>query len=249
MRVEVDWKPVGDMDLIFPYLPQDTSRQYHAFEEALSLITGRSAAGVASVKLLDLGCGKGNSNKKFLQKGLNIEWHGLEIEDSPEAKRRVTGDAEFRVYDGIHIPFEDSTFDVVYSRQAFEHVHYPRELIKDIMRVLKKAGVFVGSCSALEPFHSRSIFNFTPYGFSTLLRDAGFSNILVRPGVDGLTLIARRLLGFARIAMGSWLFEQESPLNLLLELVTRFMRFDTRRRAAIKLLFCGHFVFSAVKHA
>ena len=80
-----------------------------------------------------------------------------------------------------------------------------------------------------------------------VLADAGFQGIRVRPGVDGVSLIARGLLGLAGISSGSWMFVEESPLNLLVEVLTRMLGFETRRRAAIKLLFCGHLVFSAVK--
>lgn len=247
MKSKADWKPTGDMNLIHPYLPKDTSEQYHAFKEALRTIGGRTVARAERFKVLDLGCGKGDSYEDFMRTGLSIDWLGLDIEDSPEA--RGSGDRHGRahVYDGIHIPFGDATFDMVYSRQAFEHVLFPRELLRDVSRVLKNGGVFAGSCSALEPFHSRSVCNFTPYGFCILLGSAGFRGIHVRPGIDGLFLIARRLLWFARISTGSWFFLHESPLNLLLEATTRILGFETRKRAAIKLLFSGHFVFSAMK--
>jgi SAM-dependent methyltransferase len=247
MRSKREWKPAGDMSLIYPYLPQDTSEQCHALKEALRFMRRRNDAAGEPLKLLDLGCGRGASRMLFLEAGLNMEWRGLEIEDSPEARGGTAKDADVSTYDGIHIPCADGTFDFVYSRQVFEHVRFPRELVNEVSRVLRKDGVFVGSCSALEPFHSRSIFNFTPYGFSSLLEDAGLSGIHVRPGVDGVSLIARRLLGFVGFGSGSRMFFKESPLNLCLEVLTRTLGFETRRRAAIKLLFCGHFVFSAMK--
>jgi SAM-dependent methyltransferase len=247
MKNKAEWKPAGDMGLIYPYLPQDTSEQFHAFEEALRGIRGKRAAAGEQLKVLDLGCGRGGSYSDFMRAGPSIDWLGLDIEDSPEARGAGAAHGRVRVYDGIHIPFRDSTFDVVYSRQAFEHVLFPRELLCEVSRVLKDGGIFAGSCSALEPFHSRSVCNFTPYGFCLLLDAVGFRGIHVRPGIDGLSLIARRLLWLARISMGSWFFYHESPLNLLLEAATRIMGFETRKRAAIKLLFSGHFVFSAIK--
>jgi SAM-dependent methyltransferase len=247
MKNRTKWKPTGDMRLIHPYLPGDTSEQYHAFKEALRAIRGESVSATERFKILDLGCGKGDSCEDFMRTGHPVEWLGLDIEDSPEAKGSGDRHGRVHVYDGIHIPFEDATFDMVYSRQAFEHVLFPRELLSDVLRVLRNGGVFAGSCSALEPFHSRSICNFTPYGFCTLLASAGFRGIHVRPGIDGLSLIARKLLAFAGISMGSWFFVHESPLNMLLEAATRILGFETRRRAAIKLLFSGHFVFSAMK--
>ena len=249
MKPGTSWKPLGDMGLISPYLPRDTSKQYDAFTEALTALPGPGAAPAGPFKILDLGCGRGDSYEDFLGTGIAIDWLGVDIEDSPESAARGKGGGRARVYDGTHIPAGDASFDMVYSRQVFEHVLFPRELLSDVARVLKNGGVFVGSCSGLEPFHSRSICNFTPYGFCTLLGYAGFRDIRVRPGIDGLTLVGRRLLRFAGISAGSWFFAHESPFNLLLEAATRVLGFEASRRAAIKLLFSGHFVFSAVKVA
>lgn len=204
MKSETERKPEGDMSLIYPYLPQDTSEQYHAFKQALRTIGGKSVAAAERFKVLDLGCGT----------GLTIDWLGLDIEDSPEASGSGERHGRAHAYDGIHIPFEDATFDNVYLRQAFEHVLFPREFLRDVSRVLKNGGGFADSCPALEPFHSRSVCNFTAYGFCILLGSAGSHGIHVRPGIDGLSLIARRLLWLARIPMGSWFFLHESPLNL-----------------------------------
>lgn len=247
MRRRGVWRPEGDMRLISPYLPQDTSGQRDAFSEALGMIPGPGRAAAARFSILDLGCGRGDSREDFLRANASIDWLGVDIEDSPEALAAGGRRGPTRSYDGTHIPAGDGSFDMVYSRQVFEHVLFPRELLRDVSRVLKNGGLFAGSCSGLEPFHSRSVCNFTPYGFCTLLEHAGFRDIRVRPGIDGLTLIGRRLLQSTGLSMGSWFFVHESPLNLLLEAATRILRYETRRRAAIKLMFSGHFVFSARK--
>jgi SAM-dependent methyltransferase len=139
---------------------------------------------------------------------------------------------------------------VIYSRQVFEHVRRPLDLLREIHRVLKPGGYLVGSTSHLEPFHSRSFWNYTPYGFCVLLRDAGFDSAVVRPGIDALTLIARRALSYVRLSgICDPFFENESPLNLFLEVVCRVVRMPAARRNALKLLFAGHFTFVASKAA
>jgi hypothetical protein len=88
--------------------------------------------------------------------------------------------------------------------------------------VLKADGIFVGSTSHLEPFHSRSYWNYTPYGFCVLLREAGFRSIVVRPGIDSLTLIGRRYLSYVKLAdLLEPFFTFESPMNALLEVGLR----------------------------
>ena len=59
--------------------------------------------------------------------------------------------------------------------------------------MLAPAGLFAGSTSQLEPFHSLSMWNYTPVGFCALLSESGLDVVELRPGIDGLTLIARRL--------------------------------------------------------
>jgi SAM-dependent methyltransferase len=46
-------------------------------------------------------------------------------------------------YDGRQIPFEDGTFDVVFSSNVLEHVPHVVEFQKEIHRVLKPDGVVV----------------------------------------------------------------------------------------------------------
>jgi SAM-dependent methyltransferase len=235
------------MALVFPYLPEASSAQYHALQQLVDVLGFKPSVLHEPASILDLGCGSGDGYYDLLGTGLDFEWVGLDIPDSPEASMTKTDEPNILTYNGYDIPFADGRFDIVYARQVFEHVRRPERLISEVARVLKEDGLFLGSTSHLEPFHSRSLWNFTPYGFATLMRDAGFVRICVRPGVDGLYLMLRRLLGFLGVRMKRSLYGRESPFNRVLELTTRMLRFDARRRAAVKLLFCGHFVFSGSK--
>ena len=237
-----------DSDLLSPYLLLDTSRQTTALREACSIIERElDKDNHVSMQLLDLGCGAGNSCDAFRKWGAGIEWIGMDIVMSPEVSCRTRNDATFISYDGVNIPLHDESMDVIYSHQVFEHVRRPSELLSQAFRVLRPGGCLVGSTSHLEPYHSHSHWNFTPYGFASLLTEAGFSDVHIRPGIDGLTLILRRLLSYARIRLGKWFFEHESPLNAFIEMVGCAGGMQVRRRAMIKLLFCGHFIFSARK--
>lgn len=238
----------GDNDLLYPFLPLDTARQTTALREALSIVEREFGEDShILMRFLDLGCGAGNSCDAFRKWGTSIEWIGMDIAMSPEVNSRTRSDATFISYDGVNIPLRDASMDIVYSHQVFEHVRRPGELLPQAFRVLKPGGWLVGSTSHLEPYHSRSHWNFTPYGFAGLLTEAGFSDVRVRPGIDGLTLILRRLLSYAKIQLGQWFFEHESPLNALIEGSGRISGMEIRRRAVLKLLFCGHFIFSARK--
>jgi SAM-dependent methyltransferase len=241
------WIPKGDPNLLYEFLPGDTSRQTHCLKEAMRALTQLTRADIP-VTFLDLGCGTGESYNALSAKKLAIRWIGLDILDSQEVILRANNNLPFCAYDGVHIPLAEDSVDIVYSRQVFEHVRHPEPLIREVHRVLKPNGVFVGSTSHLEPFHSRSYWNYTPYGFCVLLRDAGFQSVLVRPGIDSLTLIGRRWLHYLRLAaLFEPFFTSESPANLFLEGALRLLRQPTERRNAFKLLFAGQFCFFARK--
>lgn len=197
---------------------------------------------------MDLGCGAGASYNSFSARKGNIVWVGVDIGDSAEVLARPQITLPICTYDGTRIPLADSSADVIYSRQVFEHVRRPEPLLAEVHKVLKPGGLFVGSTSHLEPFHSRSYWNYTPYGFCVLLRDAGFGSIQVRPGIDALTLIGRRGFSYLKLAkLFEPFFKIESPMNLFLESALRLLGQPAGIRNAFKLLFSGHFCFSARK--
>lgn len=194
-------------------------------------------------RVLDLGCGAGDSVDLFRSLDPGVEWVGADIERSPEVAARVRGDAEFVTFNGEHLPFSEGRFDLVYCKQVLEHVRRPGALVAEVARVLAPGGLFAGSTSQLEAFHSLSVFNPTPYGFVVLGEDAGLEVVELRPGIDGLTLVAWRALGMPRFFARWW--ARESPLNRVIELAGRASRLDARTRNQVKLTLCGQFAFLA----
>lgn len=242
------WAPKGDAKLVHEFLPSDTSRQTHAFREAVRALKNTAEANGA-LTLLDLGCGNGASYDAFVKDySPRLRWIGLDILDSQEVAARTRQGGVFCGYDGVRIPLKEDSIDLIYSRQVFEHVRHPELLIQEAYRVLRPGAIFVGSTSHLEPFHSRSYWNYTPYGFCVLLRDAGFRSIIVRPGIDSVTLIGRRFLSYFRFADPlDRFFQRESPVNMTLEIALRILGQPKERRTLFKLLFAGQFCFQAVK--
>ena len=190
---------------------------------------------------MDLGCGDGNTLDYFRRKSQGVRWVGIDIEKSPEVESRTRTDGEFHTFNGIHIPFDDNHFDLIYCNQVFEHVRHPIDLLKEVNRVLRPNGYFVGSTSHLEPYHSYSLWNYTPYGFCLLIEEIGLHVVEIRPSIDSLTLIVRRGLGRSRFFSLWW--EKESPLNLVISLYGKVMRKSPVWINTVKLLFCGQFCF------
>src|SRR3954452_11071036 len=126
---------------------------------------------LAPGSVIDLGCGAGDSVVQFRDVNPSVRWVGVDIERSPEVASRRRTDAEFVTFDGVHLPFEDGSFDAVYCKQVLEHRRAPAPRLAEFAGVLRRCGLFGGSTSQLEPFHSFSTWNYTPYGLSLLLRD------------------------------------------------------------------------------
>jgi SAM-dependent methyltransferase len=198
---------------------------------------------LAGGSVLDLGCGAGDSVEQFRNVNPSVHWVGVDIERSPEVAARRRTDAEFVVFDGVHLPFGDASFDAVYCKQVLEHVRAPEPLLAEVARVLRPGGLFAGSTSQLEPFHSLSTWNYTPYGLSLLLEGAGLELEEVRPGIDSLALIVNRGLGMRRWTRRWWAVE--SPLNRVVGGYGRVRRLSAAQVNAMKLLLCGQFAFLA----
>jgi len=118
-------------------------------------------------------------------------------------------------------------------------------LLKEVFRVLKPGGYFTGSVSYLEPYHSFSIYNFTPYGLLVSLTDAGFQLKELRPGVDGPTLILRQLLNAPQKLEP--FFTRLSLFNLIVNISGFIFQLGHREKNFLKLQFAGQICFLAKK--
>lgn len=198
-------------------------------------------------RVVDLGCGRGTSVALFRRHNPRVRWVGVDIRDSPEARQRPAGKEAVVHYDGVRLPFRSDTVPLIYSHQVFEHVVHPRELLAEIGRVLRPGAVFIGSTSQFEPYHSFSLWNYTPYGFRVLVEEAGLRLEEIRPSLDGVTLIMRTYHGRPSEYGRYW--DETSPLNA--EIDTWAKR--TKRHTALvnlrKLTFCGQFAFRVRKPA
>jgi len=221
-------------------VPADHARQIAAEHWIARFYAARRDAPRAA-RVIDLGCGAGDSVDVFRRFDSEVRWLGVDLESSPEVDARTRADAEFATFNGTRVPAEDASADLVFCKQVLEHVREPEPLLLDVARVLAPGGWFAGSTSQLEPFHSLSVWNYTPYGLTMLLEHAGLEVLELRPSIDGLTLVAQRALGMPRLFDRWWALD--SPVNRAFDFLGA--RLDVRQRNAIKLLLCGQFCFLA----
>jgi ubiquinone/menaquinone biosynthesis C-methylase UbiE len=228
-------------DLLGDRIPADHSRSVlaDAYAGRYMAQSGRPLA----PRVLDLGCGRGDSVDLFRSLEPRVEWTGADIEQSPEVAERTRTDARFVTFDGERLPFAEDSFELVYCKQVLEHVRQPAPLLAEVARVLAPGGWFAGSTSHLEAFHSRSYWNYTPYGLDALLEEAGLALVEVRPVIDAFTLVAWRALGTPRFFHRWW--ARESPPFRAITLLARATRWDHRTVNTAKLVLSGQFTFLA----
>lgn len=118
-------------------MPADT----HATVELLiNLLDAESSPPSPDDKILDLGCGKGEVVAAFLERGLDAVGCDIEryLPDHDESGRlRPFG------FDPYRLPYDDETFDFLFSVTVFEHVMNPVETVRELHRIMKPGGVSV----------------------------------------------------------------------------------------------------------
>ena len=114
----------------------------------------RVLAGVdlAGKAVLDFGCGAGGITLHIAKNYEPAEIVGYDVEQpvidrarAAAAGQGLSAIARFVSSPPGHLPFDDSAFDVVFSKDAMIHVSDKEALFAEIFRVLKPGGVFTAS--------------------------------------------------------------------------------------------------------
>jgi len=91
-------------------------------------------------KLLDVGCGRGEFLNGFSRCGLNC----FGVDQSLVANDFFPNLSIKQVdMESGKLPFEDETFDAIFSKSVIEHFYRPEILLKELYRILKPGGKII----------------------------------------------------------------------------------------------------------
>lgn len=132
---------------------------------------------------LDLGCGSGLH--RFAVEKAGFQWVGM---DYANPNAQLLGD-------GHALPFQTGSIDFVVSIAVLEHLQHPFVVAREVCRVLKPGGLYIGTVSFLEPFHGDSYYHHTHLGTFNTLNTGGFNVEHVAPAAHWSGLHAQATMG------------------------------------------------------
>jgi ubiquinone/menaquinone biosynthesis C-methylase UbiE len=154
-------------------------------------LTSRRFGGTSSCSVLDIGCGVGNFHPILAPKFGSLS--GVDISSaSIEIARKRNPAVAYEVYDGMKLPYEDSSFDAAFTVCVMHHVppaQWPL-FVSEMKRIVKPGGLaMVFEHNPRNPLTMR-IVNRCPFDEDAVLlkpettmqlfEDAGFSELRTR---------------------------------------------------------------------
>ncbi len=115
----------------------EAAKPYTAYPAALCRYLAKRFSVPEKSAVLDVGCGRGEFLQGFKQLGLAA--YGL---DMHRFGGPLLDQFEIRTANVEHerFPYDDETFDFVFSKSVIEHLHNPENFFKECRRILRPGG-------------------------------------------------------------------------------------------------------------
>lgn len=135
--------------------------------------------------VLDIGTGAGVCAEFFASQVVGP--HGSVVAVDRSDQRLVTGQYHFEIVEGVRLPFENKSFDIVISNHVIEHVggfNDKSTHLKEISRVLKSSGIlylaFPNRFAVVEPHYKLPFLSWFPHGLLIFVsKERGRESILI----------------------------------------------------------------------
>jgi SAM-dependent methyltransferase len=174
---------------------------FRGFRRFVRPILDRAAAGRTDLSVLDCGCGTGYNLRQLAGYGAAF---GIDLTAAGLAVARHAGRPLARA-DATRLPFRSGTFDLVTSFDMLQCVHDDASAVREIARVLKPGGHFVGSVAALQILHgdhsllSEEMRRYTRGSLVRLLRQDGFEPVVTQYAFASLFPLMLVVRGLQRL--------------------------------------------------
>ena len=98
--------------------------------------------------ILEIGHGNAGHVGNILNKAIDVKYTGIDISETMhheaiKLNKDFENQAEFILYEGTELPFEDKTFDKIFTVNTVYFWQKPTDFLNEIYRVLKDSGIFV----------------------------------------------------------------------------------------------------------
>lgn len=179
-------------------------------------------------RLIDVGAG----NSPYRELFTHLRYESTDWQHSPHPGARAVD----HVGPAHELPVGDGEYDAVLCTQVLEHVPNPLQVLEELNRVLRPGGRLYMTMPLAWELHELpfDFFRYTPHGLATLLGDAGFSKLDIRPRNDCFQTLAQLLtnaysmVGSAPDGRDPQRAEAVSALREMSERVAGYAGLDTR---------------------
>lgn len=137
------WKNKAEFEIQAPRFKNTLSAsdgRYSIIEDVLAKLVKEKDHSPTPLRIADIGCGKGAYLKNLIRKFPQCQYAAVDLS---ETVMGYIGNGEIRIKQGTltNIPYEDNTFDFVYTCEALEHAVDIENAVREMARVAKPGGM------------------------------------------------------------------------------------------------------------
>tara|TARA_A100001388_G_C28679163_1_gene455517 strand:- start:215 stop:778 length:564 start_codon:yes stop_codon:yes gene_type:complete len=167
------------------------------------------------MRMLEPGCGRCEHLSNFQKLGLDVV--GVDIS---KQSTQFSKNFDVKVCDveNEELPFNENTFDIIYSKSFIEHLHYPERYLKEAFRVLKPGGLLL---TLVPDWESNYMIYFDDFTHRTPFTSISLNNAYKMFGFQDVSVYKFRQLPIL------WRYPK---LNLLSRIISPFVPFRTKTK-------------------
>lgn len=147
---EISWANKYFLDALYYKNLATFEKQADIFMENIDFEDGRykciesligETGGKESIKILDVGCGKGRYLRNLISVYPKCKYYAADLSSNVMRYLDDLDMVEKKQGTMTNLPFNDDSFDIVYTCEALEHAVDIRSAVKEISRVTKPGGI------------------------------------------------------------------------------------------------------------